>query len=75
MDEKTLDRNLDLRTRVANALADHPETNESVIEVINESGVITLSGEVASQEARQAAETIASEQPGVISVVNSLKVK
>lgn len=74
MNETILSKDEALRTKVSNALAEHPDTRETAVEVINENGVITLVGEVKSAQARQAAAAIAAEQPGVISVTNSLKV-
>lgn len=61
--------------RVANALLEDPRTQEAVIEVANERGIITLTGTVDSDEIRHAAEKLARLQPGVITVVNELKVE
>lgn len=47
-------------------------TGNSQIEVINEGGVITLTGNATSQDARAAAVEIASSEPGVLSVVNDI---
>jgi uncharacterized protein YrrD len=52
-----------------------PRTGTNAIEVINDRGVITLGGEVDSQAQREAAGEIAAAQPGVISVVNTLRVR
>ena len=49
-------------------------TVDSPIEVINEGGVITLTGNVYSHNARAAAAEIAGGHPGVISVINDLTV-
>ena len=65
----------DVGQRVANALLEDPRTKENVIEVANERGIVTLTGTVDSDETRQAAEEIARQQTGVISVVNELKVE
>lgn len=73
MDKTIMNKNKDLSIKVSDALANHPDTSEAVIEVINENGVITLTGEVDSVRVRQVAATIAADQSGVISVVNSLK--
>lgn len=64
----------DLSTRVARALFEDPRTADSVIEVIDEHGIITLSGTVPNAQARAAAAGIAAAQPGVISVTNTLRV-
>ena len=61
--------------RVANALMEDPRTEEAIIDVANERGIITLTGSVDSEETRQAAEQIARDDQGVISVVNALKVE
>ena len=45
-----------------------------MIEVANDHGIITLLGTVANGQVRQTAEMISAQQPGVISVINSLKV-
>jgi osmotically-inducible protein OsmY len=73
--EDLLDTDIAIQTRVAHALLSDPRTSISVIEVVNERGVVTLKGEVDSAEVREVAEEIAKEQPGVLSVVNALEVK
>jgi osmotically-inducible protein OsmY len=45
-----------------------------VIEVANDRGVVTLKDTVNKEQIRQAAEEIASEQEGVINVINEIKV-
>ncbi|MAU00117.1 MAG: hypothetical protein CL608_23500 [Anaerolineaceae bacterium] len=65
---------LDLNDRLLKALAASPQTQDAVIEIINENGLITLTGEVDTPETRQAIRQIVSNQPGVISVVNNLKI-
>lgn len=60
--------------RVFAALASDPRTKEAAIEVANDRGIITLAGKVKSNEARQAAEEIARQQAGVVTVINELKV-
>jgi osmotically-inducible protein OsmY len=64
----------ELATAVTNALMADKRTKDEVIEVINERGLITLTGRVESRKSLEAAQEIAATQPGVISVVNSLKV-
>ena len=49
-------------------LADFP------IEVLNNNGIITLAGQVPSEELSQAAEAIAKQTDGVTSVINELVV-
>lgn len=62
-----------IQERVTRALNEDERTQDYGIEVISESGMVTLKGEVDSAEARQAAEEIAAEQEGVIEVINSLE--
>ena len=62
-----------VRERVIQALQDDPRTQEG-IDVVNEQGLITLTGTVNSPEMRQAADEIARRQDGVITVINDLKV-
>lgn len=60
--------------RVANALLQDDRTVGAIIEVANDRGIITLTGTVDSDDIRKAAEEIARQQQGVITVVNELKV-
>ncbi len=65
----------ELASKISTALfEDDRFDDDTAIEVINESGIITLTGEVDSQEKREAAAEIAASYPDVISVTNSLKV-
>ncbi|MCC9077853.1 BON domain-containing protein [Litorilinea aerophila] len=73
--ENRLDTDAAIQARVVAALQSDPRTSDEVIEVINDRRVITLSGTVNSEEARRAAEEIASNQPGVIAVINALEVR
>lgn len=65
----------DPRQAVENALLEDPRTTEAILDVANNRGVVTLTGTVDSEEIRQAAEEIARQQPGVLTVVNELKVE
>jgi osmotically-inducible protein OsmY len=60
---------------IANALLEDPRTGDAIIDVANDRGIVTLTGTVASEEIRQAAEEIARDNRGVITVVNELKVE
>jgi hypothetical protein len=60
--------------RITSALEEDPRTELAVIEVINEYGLVTLKGQVDNQEISATAEKIAQQQPGVISVINALKI-
>lgn len=64
----------DVPQRVMNALLNDPRTEQAIIEVIHDRGIVTLSGTVDSRDTSRAAEEIAREQPGVVSVVNELKI-
>ena len=72
--QNELTTEIGLTTRVMNALLSDPWTQLSVIQVVNERGVVTLKGTVDSIEASEAAVEIAVDQPGVVSVVNALEV-
>jgi osmotically-inducible protein OsmY len=65
----------DIAERVTESLANYPQTAQHAIEVIDEDGLVTLRGVVASEEDRTTAEEIASAQGGVMDVVNELKVR
>ena len=73
--ENALDTGRIVRARVTTALFNDPRTKLAVIEVIDEQGMITLREQVDSPEVREAAEEIASEQPGVVGVINALRVQ
>lgn len=59
---------------VTKALLEDPRTKDAAIEVIDQNGILTLSGRVKNNKVRTAAETIAMQQPGVVSVINELKI-
>lgn len=73
--ENVLDTNTAIVARIYAALESDLRTHLAVIEVINDRGVVTLSGHVASAQIRRAAQEIASRQTGVITVINALEVK
>jgi osmotically-inducible protein OsmY len=73
--QNRLDAEVTITTRVMNALLSDPRTSLSTIDVVNERGLITLKGKVDSVEVYEAAEGIAAEQTGVVSVVNALEVE
>jgi uncharacterized protein YrrD len=58
--------------RVAKALRTHPVTADAVIEVVNQGGLVTLTGVVPDEKTRQTAEKIATQQDNVVKVVNDL---
>ena len=63
------------KKKVIDALLNDERTQDAIIEVINDRGVVTLMGTVESHELAELAEEIASQQEEVITVVNSLNVK
>ena len=67
----------DISSQVSNDLHEDPRTKSfgHQIEVIADRGIVTLSGTVPNEGARQAAVEIARRAPGVISVHNELKIK
>jgi len=60
---------------ISDELMDNPVTKGSIIDVSVNQGIVVLSGIVRSASIVQEAEAIARAQPGVLSVVNELKVK
>ena len=64
-----------LRESVQKALTDDPRTREAAIEILNENGIITLSGMVPHNKTSEAAESIVKEVDGVVSVVNEIQVR
>jgi hyperosmotically inducible protein len=65
----------DLVAQVTNALLNNRRTKDAVIDVSSQGGVVTLSGTVSSHRVKQAAEEIARQQEGVITVVNDLSLQ
>jgi osmotically-inducible protein OsmY len=72
---QTMTRPPDLVAAVVSALATDPRTRDAIMEVADERGTVTLIGVVRNLGTREAAEAVARAQPGVRSVINSLKVK
>ncbi len=65
---------MELVERVTEALLRDPRTRNSVIEVANDRGIVTLKGSVEKEAISQAAEEITREQEGVITVINEIKI-
>jgi osmotically-inducible protein OsmY len=63
-----------LASQIANALAHHPQTRDLPIGVYPKLGVVRLGGAVHNEQQKVAAEEIARQIPGVLSVVNTLVV-
>lgn len=66
-------RHSNLVQHVGAALQNDSRTRDAAIDVVDESGIVTLTGSVPSDDVRQAAETIAQQQEGVIQVINELQ--
>lgn len=64
----------ELTRSVTKALVQDKRTKDAAIEVINQNGILTLKGHVKNDKIREAAENIAMQQPGVVSVINELKI-
>ncbi|MAT43575.1 MAG: hypothetical protein CL609_14655 [Anaerolineaceae bacterium] len=64
----------ELTRSVTKALVQDERTKEAAIEVINQNGILTLKGHVKNDKIRKAAENIAMQQPGVVSVINELRI-
>lgn len=62
-----------LATTIERLLISDPRTEGAAIDVIDDRGIITLEGTVDTPQARAAAEVLAAQQPGVISVTNNLR--
>ena len=65
----------DLAIQITKALTADERTQNSAIEVVDNNGVVTLSGTAPSDEQRSAAEEIARSQDGVVSVISDMKLE
>jgi osmotically-inducible protein OsmY len=65
----------ELAHRVSLALKDDPRTRDAAIDAVEEGSTVTLTGTVASEEIRRAAEEITQQQDGVLQVINELQVE
>lgn len=72
--EITTENQIDVALQSTAALAADPRTEQAVIEVIYDRGVVTLQGQVESMAVRNAAAEIAGQQPRVTTVVNELMI-
>lgn len=64
----------EIAKQIEESLMSDDRTRDASIEVANDRGIVTLSGEVESETIASAAEHIAQNQSGVIKVVNSIQV-
>ncbi len=60
--------------RVIQAIENDPRLKNAIIEVASDRGIVNLAGTVKSEDARRAAEELARQQPGVVTVINEIKV-
>ncbi len=65
----------DVKKRVSKALEEDERTADYTIDVADNQGVVTLTGAVDSEAARDAATEIAEAQEDVLEVVNDIEVK
>ena len=61
--------------RVLDALQNDPRTRDAVIDATFHQGAVTLSGIVNSHQISEAADEIARQQEGVITVINDMRVR
>ena len=64
-----------LQQKAQTALLKDTHTKESAIEVVNNHGIITLSGNVTALETREAAEAVVKTVNSVTTVVNEIQVR
>lgn len=65
----------ELAQKVADQINDRRDVRENPVNVVDDNGVITLTGRVKDIETREAAEAIAEEVPGVEEVINDIEVE
>ncbi len=68
-------QNTGVTERLFELLKNDPRTKDAVIDIAFNQGIVTLTGTVKSELIRQATEEIAKDQPGVVTVINEIKVK
>ena len=68
-------RHSELAQRVSAALQDDSRTRDAAIDVVDESGIVTLTGSVASEDIREAAEEVTQQQEDVVEVINDLQIE
>ncbi len=65
----------DVKKRVSKALAEDERTADYTIDVVDDQGIVTLTGAVDSEDVSAAAAEIAEAQEGVVEVVNDIEIK
>ena len=68
-------RHSELAQRITAALQDDPRMRDAAIDVGDESGIVTLTGSVPTEDMREAAEEIAQQEEGVVEVINELRIE
>lgn len=68
-------KNTSVSDQLFESLKNDPRTKDAVIEIAFSQGILTLTGTVKSEQTRMAIEEIAKKQPGVVTVMNEVKVK
>lgn len=64
----------DVTQRVLDALQNDSRTKGLMFDVAYNQGVVTLTGQAKTEAVREAAEALARQQAGVVSVINEIKV-
>lgn len=64
----------DLRNQVQEAFLEDDLSQDFGIEILDSNGVITLRGAIPNRDARDRAEAVARDVPGVITVINEIDV-
>ena len=64
----------DLQHQIQTALMNDPDVRDYGVEVLDNNGIITLTGRVPTPEARERVEAIVREMAGVTGVINELNV-
>jgi osmotically-inducible protein OsmY len=67
-----MDNEIDLSSKVAAALLESSQIGMAVIEVEDQDGVITLTGETATEQDKQTVGDVAAQQEGVVKVINKM---
>ncbi len=62
----------EITDRVIEALKSDPRTRGCIFDVAHDRGVVSVRGEVPNAQVREAAEQVAKQQDGVITVVNEI---
>ena len=69
-----LSQSISVTERLFEALKNDPRTKNVIVDIAVNQGIVTLTGTVKSEAAWKAVEEVAKNQPGVITVINEIKV-